>query len=150
MSTEAQDSAAFNLAGATDQDVFDYVVRKLIEQGEPSTKDGMCLFRGPGDRRCAVGWLIPDDEYTPAVDQQGGVGSLLNKDVAPPSLLSWVNEGVRDLRLPSPQERVRFLSDLQIAHDGTEAVRGGTWTDAFRDRARFVGELHGLTTTVTY
>lgn len=55
----------------TEQETFDIVVRGLASQGweqsldpEPSA-DGVKAYalRGAGGRKCAVGWLIPDEHY---------------------------------------------------------------------------------------
>jgi hypothetical protein len=47
-----------------DQQVFDYVVEKLREQGCQSISEGgNCLYRGPNGLKCAAGHLIPDDKY---------------------------------------------------------------------------------------
>jgi hypothetical protein len=58
----------------TQQETFDYVYRKIIEQGGPSVKSmgftnsKSCVYRGEDDRRCAIGWLIPDELYQPTFD----------------------------------------------------------------------------------
>lgn len=46
------------------QEIFDFVVTKLREQGEPSLDpvSNACLYRGPNGRKCAAGWLLPDGE----------------------------------------------------------------------------------------
>lgn len=46
-----------------DQQVFDYVLEKLREQGCQSKHIDRCLYRGPNGLKCAAGHLIPDDEY---------------------------------------------------------------------------------------
>lgn len=55
--------------GHTDaQEVFDYVVGSLFKQGEQSMdSSGSCRYRGENGCMCAIGWLIPDDDY------QGGL-----------------------------------------------------------------------------
>ena len=48
----------------TNQEVFDYVLEKLYEQGRPSVNPRSpkeCLYRGDAGARCAAGWLLPDD-----------------------------------------------------------------------------------------
>jgi hypothetical protein len=50
--------------GVTNQEAFDKVVRHLLTQIERSVgPDGRCLYRGPRGLRCAVGCLIPEDQY---------------------------------------------------------------------------------------
>ncbi len=58
------------------QEVFDTVVSHLRKQGEKSDQsymfdeedlsimDHQCLYRTPGNLKCAVGCLIPDDIYS--------------------------------------------------------------------------------------
>lgn len=33
---------------------------------------GTCAYRGEEDRKCAVGWCIPDDKYRPWFDESNG------------------------------------------------------------------------------
>ena len=47
---------------------IDFVYKKLIEQGGPAahqTPQGqvVCQYRADDDRKCAAGWLIPDNLY---------------------------------------------------------------------------------------
>ena len=48
------------------QEIFDTVVEHLRRQGcKSETPDlGSCLYRGPEGRKCAVGILIKDEDYT--------------------------------------------------------------------------------------
>ncbi|WP_028210747.1 hypothetical protein [Paraburkholderia mimosarum] len=52
------------------QGVFDYVVSHLLPQNAQATAPGSakCMYRAPDGKRCAVGWLIPDDVYSPAFE----------------------------------------------------------------------------------
>lgn len=44
--------------------IFDYVYDRLNKQGCASiSASDECRYRGPTGRRCAAGWLIPDDQY---------------------------------------------------------------------------------------
>jgi len=52
------------------QNDFNFIVGKLMEQGMASTDltgGGACLYRadkiGECERKCAIGWLIPDELY---------------------------------------------------------------------------------------
>lgn len=68
---------------------------------------GSCYYRDPDDwhTRCAVGVLIPDDEYEPAMEDNG-VTSIL--DDWPLQSLREIDEG--------------FLKATQEAHDGSETA----------------------------
>ena len=46
------------------KETFEYVLRRINEQGKPSMNDeDQCMYRGPDGLKCAAGHLIPDDEY---------------------------------------------------------------------------------------
>lgn len=49
------------------QTAFDTVVAHLRLQKKRSAKPGtnVCMYRGPDGTKCAVGVLIPDDQYSP-------------------------------------------------------------------------------------
>lgn len=49
----------------TRQEIFDVAYTGFKSQGfkRSMDEDGRCLYRN-GSRRCAIGWLIPDDLYT--------------------------------------------------------------------------------------
>ena len=48
----------------TPEEILSISYKGLIEQGGPSTDYyNLCLYRGPGNRKCAIGHLIPDNLY---------------------------------------------------------------------------------------
>lgn len=62
---------------STLQEIFDFVVLKLREQGaksmspkgNPDSTTGInCAYRGDKGRKCAAGHLIPDDQYHPSFE----------------------------------------------------------------------------------
>lgn len=58
-----------NTATYSNQSVFDYAVAHMAAQGRRSTNgDSRCLYRGPDGLMCAVGCLIPDEEYSPSLE----------------------------------------------------------------------------------
>lgn len=58
----------------SNQQVFDYVVTKLAEQGKPSVgQGGKCQYRGEDGCKCAVGWLISDKQYDHEWDKFSGM-----------------------------------------------------------------------------
>ena len=65
----------------TNQEAFDVMVRHLRKQGCKSvSEDGSkCLYRGPNGLMCAVGALIPDEEYRPEWDERGLSASKIVK-----------------------------------------------------------------------
>jgi hypothetical protein len=52
------------------QEAFDTIVTHLAKQAQPAKKDDtdFCVYRSPEGLKCAVGCLIPDDLYLPAMD----------------------------------------------------------------------------------
>lgn len=50
------------------QAIFDTVARHLAAQGFRAITNSRCDYRGPRGERCAAGVLIPDDEYSSAME----------------------------------------------------------------------------------
>ena len=45
-------------------DKFLSAILAVVEQGRPSLgADGNCMYRGPDGCKCAIGHMIPDDDY---------------------------------------------------------------------------------------
>lgn len=54
---------------ASAQQVFDQVVTHLLTQNKQSRNtSGMCMYRNAEGLKCAVGCLIAEDEYKPAME----------------------------------------------------------------------------------
>lgn len=92
------------------QEVFDTVVRHLAKQGRRAVVADadhgyVCRYHTPDGLKCAVGCLIPDDQYNPAIE--GRMFSSLATAAHPPA---WV----RDI-VDSGHQTLLF--DLQRAHD---------------------------------
>lgn len=83
----------------TIQEAFDKVWSWFVVQGKPrAVVNGMCRLRTPTGAKCAVGVLIPDEQYRDALDRRG----ITDYHESVPAL-----EG-----LP-----LDFLTALQTAHD---------------------------------
>lgn len=61
----------------TNQEIFNTVVAGLASQGfERSLCSASeltcfsCALRGEGGKKCAVGWLIPDEKYFPGMENE--------------------------------------------------------------------------------
>lgn len=55
----------------TNQEAFNIIVRHMRQQGKRSMSSdipGMCAYRGKDGTKCAVGALIPDEEYHPDME----------------------------------------------------------------------------------
>lgn len=91
---------AIDLRLATRQEVFEFVTKFLIAQGKPSrASDGKCAYRGVEGRMCAVGCLLPDEDYHKSME---------NKPVE-----FLIMRHRRDYLLPHGF----LLEMLQLAHD---------------------------------
>jgi hypothetical protein len=120
----------------TPQEIFDTVARHLFAQGERAgivtdydydNNEGFaCRYRAPGGTVCAVGKLIPDDAYDPAME---GCGVELLMDNFGPDLPPWM------------QDRCGLLGRLQMVHD-----QKSHWIDDKRMRweLSLVAQAYGL------
>lgn len=96
------------------QEAFNKMVRHLRSQKERSiAKDGVCLYRGSNGLKCAVGALIPDNEYTPEFEEVNAA----NVATKCPSLYG-INHSL--------------LHDMQYLHDNTDVKE---WENGFKDIA---------------
>ena len=53
----------------TDQEIFDHVASHLFTQGERAMSGIGCAYRGQNGTKCAVGCLIPDENYHPRMEK---------------------------------------------------------------------------------
>lgn len=150
----------------TKQETFNLVVSALLAQGRPSVGVepiggfNRCRYRGDDGCKCAVGHLIPDDKYDPAmeggamvreVDELGDGGSTH----CHAAKLLWdvvVAQGGHDPEL---------CADLQDAHDGgsrtndtfdwmSPAAKAAHWREYFELHAAIVAKKHYLSAAVLY
>lgn len=114
----------------TDQAIFNFVKTRLLQQGRKSlTKIGAfpgtsCAYRGKDGTRCAVGWLITNDNYKSEFE---GAGVY---DVIAALQASGVQVIV-------DSTTYQLLRNLQDVHDSQKPSR---WPGAFR---RFRFDAHG-------
>ncbi len=94
------------------QDYFTRAVEGLASQGFAQSKDGIggCSYRGTAGRRCALGWLIPDDAYTADMEFADSYGLVLSAIGVP---------AARCDAYGSPA--ARWFSGLQDAHDTVDS-----------------------------
>lgn len=55
---------------------FETVAKHLFAQDKRSMNNNVCLYRGPGGTKCAIGVLISDADYNPEYDTGGQTGIL--------------------------------------------------------------------------
>lgn len=116
------------------QDVFNLGYIGVIRQGKQSAgADGYCLYRGPDGIKCAIGHCIPDELYTPNLE-----------NIIPVSSTFWnICGGLFEL---DSIDFGRALRDFQWCHDGYEE-RGHTQTflEYFQEQCKVFAHKHGLT-----
>ncbi|MGF6792730.1 hypothetical protein [Paraburkholderia sp. 35.1] len=110
------------------QDVFDIVAWQLLRQNGQSMahESARCRYRAPDGKRCAVGWLIPDDVYSPRLEHLGV------RDVA--AILCKTDHGIRFAEFLC--RHMSLLRDLQGMHDARAPAE---WPAALREIARGYG-----------
>lgn len=106
-------------------DIINLVETKLLEQGAKSVQDGTenfyigaCALRGANGMKCAIGWLIPDDVYTPDLDT-----------VEDP-VLELISTGNYEKCFGEQfYEKTEILQELQYVHDHIDPLR---WSKEFK------------------
>ena len=114
------------------QEAFDKAAAHLLAQGKKSFQPGddyLCAYRGVDGLKCAIGALIPDDQYTGL--EQMNVTVLLQRKDCPAILKS--GDLTKD-----------FLQDLQNVHDN--ALHGNV--EEFREDLLTFADRWGLDPSV--
>lgn len=107
------------------QEIFDTACAALIKQGRLSVSEtGVCQYRGLDGAKCAVGHLIPDEEYNSMMDAPGGN--------------CWTRRQVA-LKLDVHDD---FLFDLQRCHD--QARDPDNFVGHFKSNARRLAKNYNL------
>lgn len=85
------------------QEIFDKAVAGLRSQGfEKSMDHGTCSYRADDGKKCAIGWLIKDENYDSTIEGRGANSS----------------EVIEMTRLdPVDEKDELFLAELQQMHD---------------------------------
>jgi hypothetical protein len=113
--------------GMSRQQIFDTVKNGLLAQGKKSTNENKycCQYRGIGNTKCAVGFLIPDSMYT--------------KDMEVTCFSMNPIKGALEVTLNRPMtwEDERLINDLLNVHD----IHG---PDLWPYELRKVASMHGL------
>jgi hypothetical protein len=112
-----------DLSGMTAQEVFDKVVAGLAGQGFERSMDEdniHCQYKGQQNRKCAAGFLIPNEEYKKEWDQR---------------FWPW-DDLVR--RKCTTDHHAELIFSLQAAHDGS------TTPAMMKRELRIAGEAEGL------
>lgn len=110
----------------TRQEMLNKMVAGMESQNweRSTTADGTkCVYRGENGRKCAVGHLIPDSKYAPAMDMSYGDTSILG---------IYKDYGLFD------HDTAEFLIDFQTAHDEPYS------TDERRSEFKRIAKAYGL------
>ncbi len=126
----------------TNQQVFDLAATHLLTQNERSVDydpqddrgSGKCMYRGVGGLKCAIGALIPDELYTPQIENTP-VDVLINRSPKVKELFAGIHR--------------MLLCALQRCHDNLSPPQ---WHDELHRIARRFSlsptALIGIPTTV--
>lgn len=91
------------------QEMFDANWNHFVVDGADRSYDAeapgpYCRYRGPNGTKCAVGLLINDDEYDPAIEMIGSINSLIAEEVL--------------VFKQDPENAHELCEHLQDVHDG--------------------------------
>lgn len=121
----------------TEQEIFDIVSTHLLKQDKQSrtrTTIGdihfvdSCMYRGSEGRKCAIGCLIPDDQYVKAMEGNNMLSPLMYNCL--------YGQGI------DVSKHLIFLSHLQHIHDRSEPE---DWERMLEETARcYHLELKGV------
>lgn len=108
------------------QEIYNKVRDHLLAQGKRAGTATRCLYRH-GNLKCAIGSLIPDEAYDPAIEGDG-VSAFCSENNAQFVSLRGENPIERAARekvwealgRPTYSEDAWFLHDLQDVHDNFE------------------------------
>lgn len=112
------------------QEIFDFAVGKVIEQGAPATGGvrGFCMYRTEDGNKCAFGHLIPDSLYRTSFE--GAIATHVLVECYNPRLAA------------SLARHAELIGSLQRAHDyaGISDFSFNFWSSV-----EAVAKKHGLT-----
>lgn len=116
-----------NIFFLSPQEIFNFVVLKLLEQNSQSRSgfDKVCLYRGYGGRKCAIGHIFKDDEYKPKFEYNNALRAIgmffgLSRGFVETLAIGDIEEKLANITgssLSQVMERLRFCEDLQTIHD---------------------------------
>ena len=105
------------------QEIFDTVARHLLTQKARAEDNLGCMYHAPDGKKCAVGCLITDEEYSPSMENTA-ISDLINnnrlKRLSPFQGLLQDLQYVHDRILP--EEWPFRLRDFASAHHLSPAV----------------------------
>ena len=122
------------------QEIFNKVATHLFAQGERSIETDFelptCLYRGPNGTKCAVGALIPDEEYDERLEYKG-VRSLpsVAEEIRQSHWRTYKTPFIDSLNEEQNSPVFELLAGLQEVHDSIDSWDS---TDAMKYSLRSV------------
>jgi hypothetical protein len=145
----------------SNQEVFDRVWDHFITKKNPQSidnpEDHSCLYRGPNGKKCAAGILIPDEKYSPELEDASACPDILidfKESFGGKVFLNWekASKDPSDLYicrvaiiLKDIVENVQFVREMQLLHDSIYADSDSLFTQEFRHSMINFAERHNLT-----
>lgn len=100
------------------QEIFDKVVTHLFAQGVQSlNKYNECQYRGQNGTSCAVGCLIPDEEYDARLEYRGVRSLGIMADSIRSEKYDYKTPFIDSLDEKQNEDALNLLLDLQFVHD---------------------------------
>lgn len=118
------------VASSSFQQIFDFVVSNLLKQNAKSVMPVVdidyspsCSYRGEDGKKCAAGFLIPDDKYEPRFEHQSVCST--------PVIRAIIEDFDRHNKNHSRKQE--FIRQMQSIHDTYEPEE---WPHQFQKLAK--------------
>jgi len=125
----------------TDQEIFDKVVRHVIEQGKKSrneTRGGTCRYLSDDGSKCAAGCLIKDGMYQPEMDRWTMLAGELQRTY--PDAVEYNSSQSKMVRA------LQIAHDQAVEKDDTGNISSEVFVSNFKTIASAIGTALGLST----
>lgn len=123
------------MSDSTNQVIFDKVAKHLLTQKvQCANSAGNCMYRGPNGLKCAVGALIPDEEYSPLMDDDKYLYSLNtteNEFAVTVSSNPLVQKVLRN-HYEFTENTLDLLQELQNVHDCVDSTNADSIRTSFQ------------------
>lgn len=119
----------------TTREMFEVIKSGLLRQRKVSrNEEAACRYRSPGGLKCAVGFLIKDEQYDETIE--GWTVRNLTSKTTPPAKAVERSIG----RSLHPHE-LEMLSEVQRMHDRTPEGEESSWEEKFDELEKKFFEL---------
>lgn len=123
-----------NLRNITDyslEEIWQYAYDCIVEQGEASVSStGVCLYRGPEDKKCAVGHMIADEDFNEEFNSDS-ISSIIN--------YFDLNEFDKEVK-----RKVNFLTALQDIHDNCWYLKGEEFISEYKKNMKELKQEYAI------